>query len=457
MKKIMLVDDSITIHRVIDLSLDEEKYQVVKTFSADEAMQKLNEITPDIVLLDNKLPDVKIDDFIREIKSKVPQIVVILLVGAFDSFDEADLEKYGADSYLLKPFNSQALEEAIEKYSKIEITQETAVEEETGQSEDVQELLSSVEEMEPEVDKELESFEDIISQEDEQIEESLLDTEAVEKEESLDDIFKDLEEEITKAETDEEIKEEDTDELKLDITEESQAEEVQELADEGEAEAEEDILKELEEAFADDSVKADEDETVDLVDEQTKELDELEELSGIDVSATEEISEMDSEQIDEEKIVGEEVSDEFKAQEEEVLKDIDEIESTAELEDIEVKPEVTEFIDERIDDALERELALDNKENIGVNKDEIEEIFNKAFASFKDEIKSDIKNEVTKDLIKGILGEILTEELLKEVMQEILKENLEKVIWEIVPELAEKLIIEEIERLKKGVKEDEEN
>jgi hypothetical protein len=36
------------------------------------------------------------------------------------------------------------------------------------------------------------------------------------------------------------------------------------------------------------------------------------------------------------------------------------------------------------------------------------------------------------------------------VVREVISKNLEKVIWEIVPDMAEKLIIEEIEKLKKG-------
>ena len=54
-KKILLIDDSVTIHRVIDLCVDKVKYDVFKVFSREEAVMKLKSEQPDLVLLDNKL------------------------------------------------------------------------------------------------------------------------------------------------------------------------------------------------------------------------------------------------------------------------------------------------------------------------------------------------------------------------------------------------------------------
>lgn len=58
--------------------------------------------------------------------------------------------------------------------------------------------------------------------------------------------------------------------------------------------------------------------------------------------------------------------------------------------------------------------------------------------------------KVNKEQIKAAVAEVLDEEFLKDTIKSALAENLEKVIWAIIPDLAEKLILQEIEKLKKG-------
>ncbi len=107
--KVLLIDDSVTIHRVIDLSIDFDRYDIVKVFSKDDAALKIQSEQFDYILLDNKLENIIISEYIAEIKQQQKNAVIILLVGAFDRFDETDLAKTNADDYLVKPFDSQSL------------------------------------------------------------------------------------------------------------------------------------------------------------------------------------------------------------------------------------------------------------------------------------------------------------------------------------------------------------
>lgn len=111
--KVLLIDDSVTIHRVIDLSIDVDRYDIVKVFSKEDAALKMQSEQYDYILLDNKLDNIIISEYIRELKAAQPSASIILLVGAFDRFDESDLEKTGADDYLVKPFDSQSLNEKL--------------------------------------------------------------------------------------------------------------------------------------------------------------------------------------------------------------------------------------------------------------------------------------------------------------------------------------------------------
>lgn len=111
--KVLLIDDSVTIHRVIDLSIDVDRYDIVKVFSKEDAALKMQSEQYDYILLDNKLDNIIISEYIKELKSLQQTASIILLVGAFDRFDESDLEKTGADDYLVKPFDSQSLNEKL--------------------------------------------------------------------------------------------------------------------------------------------------------------------------------------------------------------------------------------------------------------------------------------------------------------------------------------------------------
>ena len=111
--KVLLIDDSVTIHRVIDLSIDFDRYDIVKVFSKEDAALKLQSEQFDYILLDNKLDNIIISEYISELKQQQKKATIILLVGAFDRFDETDLEKTKADDYLVKPFDSQSLNEKL--------------------------------------------------------------------------------------------------------------------------------------------------------------------------------------------------------------------------------------------------------------------------------------------------------------------------------------------------------
>lgn len=109
LNKVLLIDDSVTIHRVIDLSIDLERLSLVKVFNKKDAEEKLQSDKFDYILLDNKLDEIRVNIFIKELKNKYPSTKLILLVGAFDKFTGQDLINTGADDFLVKPFDSETL------------------------------------------------------------------------------------------------------------------------------------------------------------------------------------------------------------------------------------------------------------------------------------------------------------------------------------------------------------
>lgn len=107
-KRLLLADDSTTVQKVVNLTFADEGIEVVTVSDGDAAMEKFVEATPDLVMVDVNMPGTggyKICEIIKQ-DDETKHIPVILLVGSFESFDEAEAKRVGADDYLTKPFQS---------------------------------------------------------------------------------------------------------------------------------------------------------------------------------------------------------------------------------------------------------------------------------------------------------------------------------------------------------------
>ncbi len=107
-RKLLLADDSITIQKVVALTFADEGVEVVTVSDGQEAIEQLKVFTPDIVLADVFMPQVNGYEVCRYIKqnAELKHIPVMLLVGSFEPFDEAEARRAGADDILTKPFQS---------------------------------------------------------------------------------------------------------------------------------------------------------------------------------------------------------------------------------------------------------------------------------------------------------------------------------------------------------------
>ena len=107
-RKLLLADDSATIQKVIDLTFADEGVQVVSVSSGQEAIERLLETMPDVVLVDVFMPSPNGYEVCEYVKTneQLKHIPVMLLVGSFEPFDEAEARRVGADDILTKPFQS---------------------------------------------------------------------------------------------------------------------------------------------------------------------------------------------------------------------------------------------------------------------------------------------------------------------------------------------------------------
>lgn len=107
-RKLLLADDSVTIQKVVDLTFTDEGLEVLTVGDGQQALDKLAEFMPDIVLADVFMPKVNGYELCAHVKhdERFRHIPVMLLVGSFEPFDEAEARRVGADDYLTKPFQS---------------------------------------------------------------------------------------------------------------------------------------------------------------------------------------------------------------------------------------------------------------------------------------------------------------------------------------------------------------
>jgi len=105
---LLLADDSVAIQKVIDLTFTDEGMQVITTGDGTAALEKLNHSKPDVVLADVFMPGVDGYELCKFIKQseRFRGVPVMLLVGSFEPFDEAQAKRAGADDVVTKPFQS---------------------------------------------------------------------------------------------------------------------------------------------------------------------------------------------------------------------------------------------------------------------------------------------------------------------------------------------------------------
>jgi CheY-like chemotaxis protein len=111
MKRILVADDSVTIQKVIALTFADEPFDVESVGTGSDALERIKEVRPDIVLADVIMPQMNGYELCKAIKEQpdTSSIPVLLLAGTFEAFDEGEAKAAQADDYITKPFESGEL------------------------------------------------------------------------------------------------------------------------------------------------------------------------------------------------------------------------------------------------------------------------------------------------------------------------------------------------------------
>ncbi len=105
--KVLLADDSVTIQKVIKITLANQPYDITDCSSEEELFKQLPLVQPRLVFLDFNLSDKHTGyELTSKILSTLPGTKVLLLLGTFDTVDDSAMEKCGASDKIVKPFDS---------------------------------------------------------------------------------------------------------------------------------------------------------------------------------------------------------------------------------------------------------------------------------------------------------------------------------------------------------------
>ena len=112
LKKVLIIEDEGDMCLLLNILLNGKEMELDHVKDLAKAEEYLAQEKPDVVLLDNKLPDGFGIDFISFIKKNYPSVKIIMISGFDGSAKDVALEN-GADIYLEKPFTKDQLYQSI--------------------------------------------------------------------------------------------------------------------------------------------------------------------------------------------------------------------------------------------------------------------------------------------------------------------------------------------------------
>ncbi len=110
MFKILIIEDDVSIHNVIEELLKKQNYITYNAYSGTEALLLLEKEKYDLIILDLMLPGIEGEEIIKKVKDTP----IIVLSAKISSDDKVNCLMAGANDYITKPFDSNELLARIE-------------------------------------------------------------------------------------------------------------------------------------------------------------------------------------------------------------------------------------------------------------------------------------------------------------------------------------------------------
>ena len=120
MEKILIVDDNKYIRFIMSTLLESSGFEAVTAGDKQMALEEIKNETPQLIVLDKRLPDCDGIDLLEEIKSIHKDIPVIMLTAYAEEGNEERAKRAGAFAFMTKPFENNEIIATIEAALKKE-------------------------------------------------------------------------------------------------------------------------------------------------------------------------------------------------------------------------------------------------------------------------------------------------------------------------------------------------
>lgn len=114
-ERILIVDDEVSIRRLLVRRLSRQGYRCEEAGSAVEALEKMRADSAELIMLDMKMPGKSGIDLLPELKASYPTTAVIMATAVAETSLAIQCMKQGADDYINKPFNLDEVVLSVDK------------------------------------------------------------------------------------------------------------------------------------------------------------------------------------------------------------------------------------------------------------------------------------------------------------------------------------------------------
>tara|TARA_R110002049_G_scaffold53368_2_gene149386 strand:- start:230 stop:604 length:375 start_codon:yes stop_codon:yes gene_type:complete len=117
MAKVLVVDDEPNIVLSLEFLMEQAGFEVVTAEDGEQALARVSDSQPDLLLLDISLPGISGFDVLERLRSEeaTSDLAIIMLTAHGRDVEREKGMALGADDYITKPFSTQALVEKVKK------------------------------------------------------------------------------------------------------------------------------------------------------------------------------------------------------------------------------------------------------------------------------------------------------------------------------------------------------
>jgi DNA-binding response OmpR family regulator len=109
METVLIIEDSRPMQRTLQRLFESDSLGVRIASDGEEGLESFRQETPNVVVLDLKLPGLSGKELCRSLKAEMPSVPIVVLSANADVDDKVVLLELGADDYVTKPFSPKEL------------------------------------------------------------------------------------------------------------------------------------------------------------------------------------------------------------------------------------------------------------------------------------------------------------------------------------------------------------